>query len=181
MIRGGPGLQSSIRSLDAAYCLLGALMESEDRCLFRLANLRIRHCPGLADPGHPVLPPRHHRPRNKVCSAVHYAAAQMACLFPSRDGCDRFVGLCRRTDGNTPEQTSDNRLHEIKHCRRIVTQSIKRSGPKGRMKFLVGTGDGDYFSVDGGANARRTSYMVINGFPTVLTHPPCSHGRARIL
>jgi hypothetical protein len=51
----------------------------------------------------------------------------------------QVVSLCRRPDDNTPEQTPDNRLQEIKHCRRIVAQSIKRSRPKGRMRFLVGT------------------------------------------
>ena len=42
----------------------------------------------------------------------------------------QVVGLCRRPDNNTPEQTPDNRLQKIKHRRRIVAQSIKRSSPK---------------------------------------------------
>jgi hypothetical protein len=53
----------------------------------------------------------------------------------------QVVSLYRRPDNNTPEQTPDNRLQEIKHCRRIVVQSIKRSSLKGRIRFLVGTGE----------------------------------------
>ncbi len=33
--------------------------------------------------------------------------------------------------------------------------------------------DGDYSSVDGGANTRRTSLMTTNGYPTFLTYIPC--------
>ncbi len=49
------------------------------------------------------------------------------------------VNLCRRSGNSMPEQTPNNRFQEIKHRRRIVARSIRRSSLNTRMRLLVGT------------------------------------------
>ena len=82
----------------------------------------------------------------------------------------QVVSLCRRPDNNTPDQTPDNGLQEIKHCRRIVARSINQSRPKGRMRFLVGTGWSPFPATPSGEGGRASVLFKSRNLNSVPYH-----------